>query len=133
MDRSIEVNESLTTRGLFVLALTLAALPIIWGASRVGGEGGAGAAWGLATLLAGVVLLAGLLLIRRNPVLGLRLVAAGAIGVVVLWFWMFFIVIPAVAVIGIIAYRRARQTGWRRGADETPPSGTPPAPEEPAT
>ena len=110
------MNESLTMRGSFVLALALAALPIIWGASRVGGEGGGGAAWGLATLLAGVVLEAGLLLIRRNPVLGLRMVAAGSIGVVLLLFWMFFIVIPAVAIIGIVAYSRAKHAGWRRGA-----------------
>ena len=117
MEKSIKMNESLTTRGLFVFALAVAALPIIWGASRVGGEGGGGAAWGFATLLAGVVLAAGLLLISRNPVLGLRLVAAGAIGVAALLFWMFFIVIPVLSAIGAIAYFRARQTGWRRGPD----------------
>ena len=110
------MNESLTTRGLFILALTGAALPIIWGASRMAGVGGGGVAWGLATLLAGVVLVAGILLIRRNPVLGLRLVAAGAMGVAVLLFWMFFIVIPVLSAIGAIAYFRARRTGWRRGA-----------------
>ena len=110
------MNESLTTRGLFILALTGATLPIIWGASRIASVGGAGVAWGLATLLAGVVLAAGILLIRRNPLLGLRLVAAGAIGVAVLWFWMFFIVVPVLSAIGAIAYYRARRTGWRRGA-----------------
>ena len=107
------MNESVTMRGLFILALAGAALPIIWGASRIAGVGGAGVAWGLATLLAGVVLAAGILLIRRNPVLGLGLVAAGAIGVAVLWFWMFFIVVPVLSAIGAIAYYRARRTGWR--------------------
>jgi protein-S-isoprenylcysteine O-methyltransferase Ste14 len=118
--KGTQMNESSTTRGLFIFALIVAALPIIWGASRVAGEGGGGAAWGSATLLAGVVLIAGLLLIRRNPVLGLWLVAAGALGVALLLFWMFFIVIPALIVIGVVAYKRARSTGWRFRSGDVP-------------
>ena len=115
-DRSAKVNDSLATRGLFVVALAIAASPIILGGSRIAGQGGGGAIWGSLVVLVGCVLLAGILLIRRNAMLGIRLTAAGAIGIAVLFFWMFFVVIPALVVVGVIVYYRARQTGWPRRA-----------------
>lgn len=114
--RSIKMNDSITSRGWFILALALAAMPIIMGASRVAGAGGGGPIWGLAVVLAGLVLVAGMLTVQRNAVLGLRLAALGGVALALLLFWMFFIVVPALALVGFIVYKRARRTGWQRSA-----------------
>jgi len=113
-NRSTRMNQSLTSRGWFAFALVLAAMPVIMGASRVFGAGGGGPIWGSAVVLAGVVMIAGMLLIQRNAVLGLTLAAVGGVALALLLFWMFFIVVPALALVGFILYKRARGAGWRQ-------------------
>ena len=74
------------------------------------------AAFGAITLLAGAAVAAGLLTSRRNPLLGVGLVAAGAITIAAAWYWMLAITIPIGIALVMIAYFRARHTGWPRRA-----------------
>jgi hypothetical protein len=110
------MRETLTSRGLFYLAIAIAALPIAWAVSRIAGAGGAGPIYGAVTLAFGALLLAGLLVLERRPGAAVWLVAIGALGLCVLLFWMFFIVVPVAAALGAIAYSRARRSGWPSGA-----------------
>ncbi len=116
------MNESLTMRGFFLAAVAIAIAPAAFGVSVIAGNG----EWDSSTervlfgslwAVAGVTMVAGLVLSTRQPALGIGLVALGAIGIAVMWFWIPFITIPLGAALVFLAYRRARQTGWRRGVD----------------
>ena len=120
-DRSIKMNESLTMRGFFLAAVAIAIAPAAFGASVIAGGG----EWDSTTervlfgslwVVAAVTMVAGLVLSNRQPLLGIGLVALGAICMVVLWYWIPFITVPLGAALVFLAYRRARRIGWPRGA-----------------
>ena len=120
-DRRIQVNESWTTRGLLLFGLAVAALPIVVGAGVVlgGGDGslGLGAVlFGIFSMAAGAAVLAGLLTSSRSPIAGMLLVGLGALAIAAMWYWMLVITIPIGIALVAIAFFRARQTGWPRGA-----------------
>ncbi len=121
MDTSIKMNESLTMRALYLAAIAIAIAPAAFGVAIFagGGEGFSGAdraIFGSLQIAAAASMVAGLILSTRQPALGIGLVALGAICMVVLWYWVPFITIPLGAALVFLAYRRARQAGWRRGA-----------------
>ncbi len=74
------------------------------------------AAFGAITVLAGACLAGGLLISRHNPLLGIGLVVAGAVTFAAAWYWMLVITIPIGIALVAIAFFRARQTDWPRGA-----------------
>ncbi len=120
-DRSIKVNESLTMKGFFLAAVAIAIAPAAFGVGVLagGGEGFSGAEraiFGALQVAAAIAMVAGLALSTRQPHLGIGLVALGAICMAVLWYWLPFVTIPLGAGLVYLAYRRARQTGWPRGA-----------------
>ncbi len=120
-DRSIKMNDSLTMRGFFLAALAVAIAPAGFGVSIFagGGEGFSGAEraiFGSLQVAAAVTMVAGLVVSNRQPLLGIGLVALGAICMAVLWYWIPFITVPLGAALVFLAYRRARRTGWPRGA-----------------
>jgi len=120
-ERRIQVNESWTTRGLLLFGLAVAALPIVVGAGVVlgGGDGslGLGAVlFGIFSMAAGAAVLAGLLTSSRSPIAGMLLVGLGALAIAAMWYWMLVITIPIGTALVAIAFFRARQTGWPRGA-----------------
>ncbi|HLF71305.1 MAG TPA: hypothetical protein VI759_04065 [Dehalococcoidia bacterium] len=85
-------------------------------AGDITNDGGAGALWGLAVVIAGSAIVAGLLMSQRKPVLGLRLVAVGVVVISALWFWVLFIMIPIGVALIAFAYFRGGRAGWPRGA-----------------
>ncbi len=66
--------------------------------------------------IAGAAVLFGLLTSRRNPVLGIGLVTAGAVTIAGIFYWMLPFTIPIVIALVAIAFFRGRSTGWPRGA-----------------
>ncbi len=115
------MTDSLTMRGFFLAALAVAIAPVGFGVSIFagGGEGFNGAEraiFGSLQVAAAVTMVAGLGVSTRQPLLGIGLVALGAICMAVLWYWIPFITVPLGAALVFLAYRRARQTGWPRGA-----------------
>jgi len=121
-ERSISVNESGTMRSLVVVGVVVALFLVVTGIGAVvdalvqedlaSGQAG----FGVISVLAGAAVGSGLLTSRRNPLLGIGLVAAGAITVAAAWYWMLMITIPVGIAMVAIAFFRARQTGWPRGA-----------------
>ena len=121
-DRSIQVNESILMRGLLGLGVLFALLFVVF---AIGGAldalidsdtADSEAAVAAGGALAGLAVLGGLLTSKRNPVLGIGLVAVGAIVIAALFYWMLFIGIPiAITLVGI-AFLRAHSTGWPGGA-----------------
>lgn len=77
--------------------------------------------FGLLQMVAGGAIMAGLLASARRPVLGITLVAVGAMAFSAMWYWFLVITIPVGLVLTGIAFFRARQAGWRwpRGARAT--------------
>jgi hypothetical protein len=123
-DRSIKMNESLTMRGFFLAAVAIAIAPAAFGiaifaGSGEGFHGAERAIFGTLQVAAAATMVAGLVLSTRQPGLAIGLVALGAICMVVLWYWVPFITVPLGAALVFLAYRRARQAGWPRGADTT--------------
>jgi len=120
--RRTQVNESGAMRSLVAVGVVLALLLIVTGIASVADAfldsdvASGQAAFGAITLLAGAAVAAGLLTSRRNPLLGIGLVAVGAITVAAAWYWMLVITIPIGIAMVAIAFFRARQTGWPRGA-----------------
>ena len=121
-ERSISVNESGTMRSLVVVGVVVALFLVVTGIGAVvdalvqedlaSGQAGFGAI----SVIAGAAVGSGLLTSRRNPLLGIGLVAAGAITVAAAWYWMLVITIPIGIAMVALAFFRARQTGWPRGA-----------------
>ncbi len=132
-ERSYQVSESWTMRSLLGAGVVLALFVIVTGIGAIADAlldadvANGQAAFGAVTVLAGAAVAAGLLTSRRNPLLGIGLVAAGAITVAAAWYWMLVITIPIGIAMVAIACFRARQTGWPRGASARPPSGAAPA------
>jgi hypothetical protein len=127
-DRSIRMNEGLYMRALIATGVVLALFMIVTGIASIADAlldpdvGSGMAAFGAITLLAGAAVAAGLLTCRRNPLLGIGLVAIGAITVAVAWYWMLVITIPIGIALVAIAFFRARQTGWPRTGSSGPTS-----------
>ena len=121
-ERSISMNESGAMRSLVAVGVVVALFLVVTGIgavvdSLVQGDLASGqAGFGAISVLAGAAVGSGLLTSRRNPLLGIGLVAAGAITVAAAWYWMLVITIPAGIAMVAIAFFRARQTGWPRGA-----------------
>jgi hypothetical protein len=115
------MNESPTTRALVLLGTAVAAFPIVVGfLVLVGLNGDLDSAeriiFGLLQMVVGSAIAAGLLVSARRPVLGITLVCAGALAMSAIWYWFVVITIPVGIALAAIAYFRARQTGWPRGA-----------------
>jgi len=113
-ERSISMNESGTMRILVAVGVVVALFLVVTGIgavvdSLVQGDLASGqAGFGAISVLAGAAVGAGLLTSRRNPLLGIGLVAAGAITVAAAWYWMLPITIPIGIALVAIAYFRAR-------------------------
>ena len=121
-ERSISVNETRAMRSLVVVGVVVALFLVVTGIGAVvdalvqGDLASGQAGFGAISVLAGAAVGSGLLTSRRNPLLGIGLVAAGAITVAAAWYWMLVITIPVGIAMVAIAFFRARQTGWPRGA-----------------
>jgi len=125
-DRSFPMNESMNEswymRGLLALGVVLALLLIVTGigagadalldSDTADGE----AAVDAVGAIAGAAVLFGLLTSRHNPVVGIGLVATGAITVAVIFYWLFLVVVPVGIGLVAIAFFRGRSSGWPRGA-----------------
>jgi hypothetical protein len=113
-ERSISVNESRTMRILVAVGVVVALFLVVTGIGAVAdalvqGDLASGqAGFGTISVLAGVAVGSGLLTSRRNPLLGIGLVAAGAITVAAAWYWMLVITIPVGLALVAIAYFRGR-------------------------
>ncbi len=120
-ERSIEVSESWYMRGPLALGVVLALFLILTGIGAIAdalldsdvANGQAG--FGAITVLAGAAVAAGLLTSKRNPMLGIGLVAAGAITIAVAWYWMLVITIPIGVALIATAFFRGRSTSWPGG------------------
>ena len=121
-ERSISMNESGAMRSLVAVGVVVALFLVVTGIGAIAdalvqGDLASGqAAFGVISAIAGAAVGSGLLTSRRNPLLGIGLVAAGAITVAAAWYWMLVITIPVGIAMVAIAFFRARQTGWPRGA-----------------
>jgi hypothetical protein len=113
-DRSLKMNEPSYIRGLVAAGVVVALFLVVTGIGSVvdalvqGDLASGQAAFGAISVLAGAAVAAGLLTSKRNPLLGIGLVAAGAITVAAAWYWMLPITIPVGIVLVAIAYFRAR-------------------------
>ena len=121
----VQVTETLVSRLVFGVALVVVILPILMGATTVVDAGVSGASadedaadnliFGAVSMLAGGVMVTGLLLSRSSPRVGVPVLAVGVIGIFAFWYWMFIITVPVGIALIAIAYFRARQFGWPRG------------------
>jgi len=129
-DRRIKMNASMNEswymRGLLALGVVLALLFVVF---AIGGAVDAlidsdtadsEAAIAVVGAFAGLAVAAGLLASRRTPVLGICLVAAGAIFFATIFYWMLIVGIPIAVALIAIAFFRARSGGWPRGATPRP-------------
>jgi len=118
-DRGIMTNEAPYMRGLVAAGVVLALFPVIIGVGSIFNdfEDGDNSVWlgGSLTALSGAAMAVGLLISRRNPLLGIGLVVIGVITIGFVWPWMLVTTIPIGIAIVAIAFFRARQTGWPRG------------------
>ena len=120
-DRSLKMNEPAYMRGLVAAGVVVALLLVVSGIGAVidaivqGDLASGQAAFGAISLLAGGAVGSGLLTSRRNPLLGIGLVAAGAITVAAAWYWMLVITIPVGIAMVAIAFFRARPALRRPG------------------
>ena len=121
-ERGTQMNKTLTMRGSFLLALGIAIVPAGLGVAVLAGNGelssSSRAVFGSVWIAAAAAMVAGLVLSPPRPRLGIGLVAIGAAVISVMMFWIAFITVPIGAALVFLAYKRARQTGWRfRGGD----------------
>jgi hypothetical protein len=118
------MNESKTMRGLFVLAILIALVPAGLGIAVLAGNGELSSEsrvmFGSLWIASGAAMAAGLFLSTTRPLLGIALVATGAIVISVGMYWIAFITLPIGAAIVYLAYRRARGTGWRFRSGDLP-------------
>jgi hypothetical protein len=125
-DRRIKMNASMNEswymRGLLALGVVLALLFVVFAIGAAvdalidSDTADGDAALAAVGALAGLAVAAGLLISRRTPVLGICLVAAGAIFFAAIFYWMLVIGIPVAISLIAIAFFRARSSGWPRGA-----------------
>jgi len=122
--KGTQMTESKMMRGFFFAALAVAILPAAAGVGAVFGATWGSTAeraiWGSLLVGSSASIIAGLILSTRRPRLGIGLVALGAVGIVVTWFFIPFITIPLGAALVYLAYRRARSTGWRFRSGDVP-------------
>ncbi|MDP2674693.1 MAG: hypothetical protein Q8Q00_07280 [Dehalococcoidia bacterium] len=113
-ERSISMNEALYMRAMVAAGVVLALFLILSGVASIAdalvqGDLASGqAAFGAISVVAGAAVGSGLLTSRRNPLLGIGLVAAGAITVAAAWYWMLVITVPIGIALVAITYFRAR-------------------------
>jgi hypothetical protein len=121
--KGTQMNDSWIMRGVLLAALLVAFVPLGFGVFYL--FGGDADTWGstfervavsLAWIAVGLAMVAGLLLSRSRPALGLGLLAVGVIGISVIWFWAAVITLPIGLVLLAIAYLRAGRPGWPRRA-----------------
>ena len=119
------MSDTLAGRLAFGVALLVVFLPILMGGAAVADAGVFGASaeedasdsiiFGLISMLAGAIMLSGLLLSRSSPRLGLAVLAVGVVGISAFWYWMFVITIPVGAALLVVTYLRGRGAGWPHG------------------
>jgi len=118
-DRGIMTHEAPYVRGLVAAGVVLALFPVLIGVGSIFNDFGDGgnSVWleGSLTALSGAAMAVGLLISRRNPLLGIGLVVIGVTTIGFVWPWMLVTTIPIGIAIVAIAFFRARQTGWPRG------------------
>jgi hypothetical protein len=104
-------------------ALLVALVPLGFGVFYL--AGGDADTWGstlervaasLLWIAVGLAMVAGLLLSRSRPALGLGLLGAGVIGISVMLYWAAVVTLPIGLVLLVIAYLRAGRPGWPRRA-----------------
>jgi len=119
-ERGTQVNDTLIMRGLLGIALAVAAFPLVIGFLVMTGLNGETSdtervVFGPLQVLVGAVIIAGLVISSRRPMLGVGLVIAGTIAISVMWYWAAVITAPIGLGLVAIAYWRARQMGWPEG------------------
>ena len=121
----IQVKDTVASRLVFGVAVLIGLLPVLMGAATVVDTGVFGASadedasdniiFGAVSMLAGAVMVTGLLLSKSSPRFGLPVLAVGVIGIAVFWYWMFVITVPVGIALLAVAYLRAGRVGWPRG------------------
>lgn len=107
-------------RAVWVLTLALAVMyvvpsvPILFGAGDFDSEA-VRVTYGIVGVSAGLAMLAGLLINDRSPWLSTGLIVAGAVGMAVLWFWLFYALVPLTLVVVGFAIVRARRVTREQG------------------
>lgn len=121
-NRSNNMNDSLTMRGLLALAFLVALAPAGFAISVLAGGGDLSSSerliFGVIWMTMTALMVTGLAISSSRPRLGIGLVTLGAIGISVGMFWIAFVTVPIGVALVYLAYRRARGTGWpnRAGA-----------------
>jgi hypothetical protein len=118
--RGTRMNESWSMRGLLVIALAVAAFPLVIGILVTAGLNGDTSdtervIFGPLQILVGSVIIAGLVVSARRTALGVGLVVAGAVAISVMWYWAAVITAPIGLGLAAVAYWRARQAGGPEG------------------
>ena len=121
----IQVKDTVANRLVFGVAVLIGLLPVLMGAATVVDTGVFGASadedaagnmvFGAVSMLAGAVMVTGLLLSKSSPRVGLPVLAAGVIGIAAFWYWMFVITVPVGIALLAVAYFRAGRIGWPSG------------------
>jgi len=120
-ERSTNVTESWYMRGPLAVGVVVAILTVLAGIGAAADAlidpdtADGDAAFAAVFAVAGVAVLFGLLTSRRNPVLGIGLVAAGVITASFMFYWAWMIGVPIAVGLVAIAFFRARSTGWPGG------------------
>lgn len=122
-DRSTRMHEPLYMRGLVLAGIAAALLIVIGGGGAIfnAWEDGDDEGWvvgGIISVISGLAIIAGLLISRRSPTVGVGLVAAGAISIAVLWHWLLVFTVPIGIGLVAIAYFRGRQGGGSSGRSD---------------
>jgi len=121
-ERSVNVTESWYMRGPLAVGVVVAILTVLAGIAAAADAlidpdtADGDAAFAAVFAIAGVAVLFGLLTSRRNPVLGIGLVAAGVITASFMFYWAWMIGVPIAIGLVAIAFFRARSTGWPGGS-----------------
>ncbi len=119
--KGTQMNDSWIMRGVLLAALVRAFVPLGFGIFYL--AGGDADSWGstfarvavsLSWIAVGLAMVAGLLLSRSRPALGLGLLAVGVIAISVVLYWAAVVTLPLGLVLLVIAYLRAGRPGWPR-------------------
>ena len=129
-ERRIKMNDSLLMRALLLLGMAAPAFLVVVAGQVIAGETSDGAtglvetAYFIGLITSAVAIGAGLIVSRGTPRLGIGLVALGTIAASALMFWVAIFTVPIGIALAAIAYFRGKRTGWPRGVDNRPPTGT---------